>query len=896
MAFDRLLIPTKFSPPRISPQTTPRTVLLGRLQESRDSRLTLVCGGAGFGKTTLMAQWRQELLKAGEQVSWLSLSPDERQLPQFRAHLVGALERVGMAIERAAPLPPGAPADLAATGLVAAVVDAVCEWGKEVFLFIDDYHHVEDVATHEVIQGLLDHGPETLHLVLASRTTPPFAVSRMRMTGELAEVASRDLPFGFAETEDFLRKHLGDVAPDDARLIHDITDGWPVCVQMICIRLKRGPVNRAALSRLLHRPADLERYLAEDVIPNLAPGVADFLEKISVCRRFNADLARHVTGDLQAASLLEQVERDNLFIQAIEMDSPLPWYRLHPLVASFLEERLTRRDPALAREAHGRASRWFDQHDLLIEALRHAYHANDLDAAAHVVERANPAIRSMGFIGTLQRWMDQLPPDVLLKHPRLLLLGCWALVAVSRWRDAQLWLDRLQQSQTELGPEFALHARQLRASIALQRDDTEAALALVAPEDFESLTDRFVREAHMAVLGFAYCAAGRYEEARALRRRVVHLPRDAREDDMTLVAESNLVLGHLLEGDNREAIRTASSLVLRAEAAQGRRSVSAINCAAYLADAHYEAGHFLEAQNALANRLDLLRFTSPEPMLRAMIAHGRLTARLASPEEALQVLGTDETRCRELELDRPLAHVLAEQARLQLLLNHRDAAGKLQTELDQLADRHRGAAGFLAEIGAVAALAKARLAAASIDWTGALTCLEALRRHGEAYGRQKSLALADLLSGVALAGLGRSAEANERMTAGVLAAQKLGLVLTLLDEGEALMQNLRLLQPVLEADLASAYLADLLRSADQSQQSRAGAGATGRLVQGEALKPREIEILRLVAQSMSNKRIALTLNITVETVKWNLKTTFPKLGVSSRYDAAMAARKLGLID
>lgn len=892
MTPDHLLIPTKFAPPRLNSRATPRAELLARLREARDSRLTLVCGNAGFGKTTLLAQWRQELLKDGERVAWLALSPEDRPWSQFQAYLVGALQQVGLAVrETSSPLPEDL-GDLAAAGLIAAIVEAVANSGQEVFLFLDDYHHLEDPRIHAAVQGLLDHGPDELHLVLASRTHPPLSVSRMRMTGELAEVTFPDLPFTFDETRHFLAQHLGSVSLDDARLIQDITDGWPVCVQMICIRLKRSPTNQAVLARLLHRPADLQAYLAEDVVRNLAPDMIDFLEQVSVCRRFNVDLAREATGLADARTLLDQVERDNLFMLPVEFDSPTPWYRLHPLFANFLQDRLGQREPQRLRQVHARASRWFAAQGLLIEALRHAYHANDLEAAARLVEPGDPRIHSMSFIGTMQRWMDQLPPEQLLEHPRLLLLGCWALVAVCRWREAQAWLDRLAQCPAALAPELTSQERHLRASISVQRDDSEAALALIAPDDFASLADRFVRQVHLAVLGFAYCAAGRYDELQAMQRRVEALAlRGEQDDDMALMAESNLLLMQLLRGHNRDALRVGAALVERAEAAHGRRSVSAINCAVYLADAHYESGQPARAREALANRLDLLRFTTPEPMTRTLIVHARMLA-MSSPQEALRELVLDETRCRQLELDRPLAHVLAEQARLRLGLGEREAATRLQRELDQVATRHQADAGMLAEIPAIAALAAARLAIASVDWQGALAPLQRLRTYGEAYGRPKSVALADLLSGVALGSLGRAEESTQRLMAGVTTAYELGLVQTLIDEGPVLQKALMKLAPMLPTGPLRDHLVAVLEkaAAPAAAPEVANAGPV------EAFKPREIEILRLVAQSMANKRIALTLNITLETVKWNLKNVFAKLGVSSRYDAMVVARKRGLID
>jgi len=894
LPLDHLLIPTKFAPPRISPKSTARTRLLSRLREARDCRLALVCGSAGFGKTTLLAQWRQELLKTGEQVSWLSLSQEEQQFPQFRAYLLGALQRAGLAVEDSTALPSEARAELPVAQTVATIVDAACQSSKTLYLFIDDYHHVDDALTHALIQGLLDHCPDDVHLILASRSSPPLAVSRMRLTGELTEITLAELPFDFQETQEFLATQLGEVTPDDARLIHDITDGWPLCVQMICIRLKRAPDNRALLSQLVHHRSDLQRYLSEDVVRGLAPELVDFIEKISICRRFNADLVCHVTENPQAQTLLDQLERDNLLLLPVEMDSPTPWYRLHPLFASFLQERLSARDLQQVRAVHARASHWFEAHGSLIEALRHAYHADDLEAAARLVERADLPVRSMSFISTLQRWMSQLSAEVLMAHPRLLVLGCWALVATCRWRDAQAWLDRLQQGQATLPPEFTLHARYLRASIALQRDDTDAALALIAPSDFDALQERFLRQAHLAMLSFAYCAQGRYADARSLHRNLARLSRAELLDDMALVAESTLLLSHLLEGTNAEAIRIAGPLVVRAEDAHGRRSVSAVNCAAFAADAYYEADRLAEARDVLAHRLDLLRFSSPEPMARALIARNRLAAAQLSPLEALQGLAEDESQCREQALDRPLAYVLAEQARLHLRLGRHEAAQQIQAELDALAERHRGAAGFLAEIDAIAALAAARLALAEGQGDAALPALQRLRQHGVVFARQKSVVLADLLSGCAFDQMGRGAESRHGLTVGIEAALRLGLVRTVLDEGEALQVLLRKLVPTMEAGDTQDYLADLLQRADAARMIRLPSREA--TAQDQNMKPREIEILQLLGQSMSNKRIALTLNITLETVKWNLKNIFGKLDVPSRYDAVMVARKRGLID
>jgi LuxR family maltose regulon positive regulatory protein len=324
--------------------------------------------------------------------------------------------------------------------------------------------------------------------------------------------------------------------------------------------------------------------------------------------------------------------------------------------------------------------------------------------------------------------------------------------------------------------------------------------------------------------------------------------------------------------------------------------VSAVNCAAFVSEAYYEADRLVEAHEALANRLDLLRFSSPEPMLCALIVHSRLVARQVSAEQALERLAEHESQCREMSLDRPLAYVLAEQAHIYLLKNQPASAQKLQLELDDLSDRYRDAAGFMAEVDAIAGLAAGRIALALGDWAQALKQINRLRQHGIAFSRQKEEVLADLLTGIALAGLGQGSESAACLTTGITAAQRLGLVRTLLDEGNLLREALLKLQPHLSPGVVSHYLADILLRWETMRPDHRSVRDPQQTAQDQGIKPREIEILQLLGLSMSNKRIALTLNITLETVKWNLKGIFSKLGVSSRYDAVVTARRLNLIE
>jgi LuxR family maltose regulon positive regulatory protein len=377
------------------------------------------------------------------------------------------------------------------------------------------------------------------------------------------------------------------------------------------------------------------------------------------------------------------------------------------------------------------------------------------------------------------------------------------------------------------------------------------------------------------------------------------IPEADRNNDVTLVAQSALALSLLLEGDVREAAALASSLHARALHASGARSVCANVCSAYLADAHYELNQIDDARETLANRHGLLESSGVEVTVVASLCRARLDLLQEGAETALGFLRQQAARYRSLDCERPLALMLAEQVRIHVRHGNRAAAEALMPPLDALAKPHAESRGFLAEIPIAAALAHARLNLSS-DPARARDALEDARRRALSIGRGRLLTLIDLLAARALASLGLADEAMTSRSRAVQYGCRYGLVRTFLDEGTLARDELALLvQAQVLQGPALAFAQELLSTwppvapIKSATGSRQGAGAHGAQT---ALTQREIEILGLVAQAMSNKRIALTLSITVETVKWNLRNIFAKLGVSRRYDAMVWARTRKLIE
>lgn len=894
MCTDKLLVSTKFAPPRIGTQSIPRQRLLDELQRIAQCRVGLITASAGFGKTTLLAQWRQIMMRTGAEVAWLSLSADDCNLSIFFAYLRGGLQRLGVALDNG--IPPESTHPDFIDEVVAVIVEGAASLNRELFLVLDDYQHVTDPRSHLLMQKLLDHSPDNLHFVIASRVGPPLSFSRLRLMEQVVEVDCAGLPFDLNESRAFFDMNLASLklTPDEIHLIQDLTSGWPASLQLIVILLRNDPASRKSLLDLSWRSDDLQAYLAENVIAHLPAELAEFMEKISICRRFNASLAEAVTGSPLARQALQRIEEENLLIFRVEADDRQPWYRFHALFSDFLATRLERRDPASLANLHRQAALWLANHGLLAEAVRHATVAGDLDFAAQLIERAAPPSWSLDQLSPLLRLLDRLPQQSLFARPRLFFLGCLAYALTARPAKAEAWLERFRRSSETLNSEVAYRLPLVQAAIEVQRDRSDSVISLL--EGFEPLPDDYsvIRYGAPALLAIAYAAAGRQGEAlRCLDQ--MQISASECDAEMALVAEGTRTLCYLLEGRMREAERIGEAQLMRAVAVHGHRSASAYLGAAVLAEVYRELGRVDDAREVLANRSGLLQWTMPDTMLRATICRARLDLLQESPAAALAFLERQERHFRNIGQDRAVVHCLVEQVRITLQINDRaGAAARIET-LEKLVPPYLDAQGFQADIAPLAALARARLLLASNYPGRALEELAVLERYALQYNRRQLQVTALLLSTQAQADLHAHEAVEVLLRRALELGSELGLVRTFVDEGAVLQRLLSAFAVKEPAGRVADYLMGLLPRFAGGAEALDTTGEPSAAIRS-TLTPREMAILELISQAMSNKRVALTLNISLETVKWNLKNIFVKLGVSSRYDAVSWARKHELIE
>ncbi len=883
-------VPDCFVPPRIGSRYIPRTDLLKKLWRDRHAKLTLVTGSPGFGKTSLLAQWRQELMKQGSRICWLSLSIDEDGLASFAAHCLAALEQLGLQLDEDLLLISEGTGQI--DRAIAAIVNALATQDEDLYLLIDDYHCIQDPRAHQFLQKLIDHNPGNLHVTLASRAMPPLSLAKLRVMGQVAEIECADLPFSLTETRSFLRHSLGSakLSASQSMEIHDLTNGWPASLQLLSIMLKQKPAGEIDIAQMDWESSDLHSYLTKEVVGSLSPDVAEFMEILSLCRRFNTSLAYAMTGRGDAEAMIARIEQDNLLLVRDESNDHEPWFHFHPMLNDFLKARLTRHPAAVIQGFHRHASRWFDAHDMVVEAIGHAAQGDDPAFAASVAQRVTPDMWRLSQMGALHRLVNALPLSAIAPYPKLVYFCSITLAFVGASAQAAA-LDAYFPEQQDATDRF--HRTLLQATIALRRDDTDRALGLVdglaVPEEASS----FERHLIIGAQTIALAGAARFDEAYALVDRYeaqLHEPHDG----MALMALDGRAMALLLQGRVAEALPLLEDLYRHSLTHDRRRSASADLLGVNIAYALCELNRLDEARDMLANRQQNIQRAFAQFMIFASLAEARLERRLSN-KGALAVVETHLETFRSFGLDRGIANLLLLRLEIEIEERSTNAARATIRQLSEVQKRNANPKGIFAEIGIIGHCARARLALFDQHIDAARDEADAAWTLAEAMDHRRWLVTLDLLQArIAEAGgdLDRSQEHFERA---LFRGQSLGLVRTFLDEGQAAARLLGKIEPTRKRNTDTIAYIEMLLSAFEHDQPAAPLVQTGS-EDASPLSPREEEIIRLLAANMSNKRIASTIGISIETVKWNLKNIFQKLGVSSRYHAVTWARRHGLID
>lgn len=865
----------KATPPRMPRTAIERARLQGYWNDAHDRTAQAVVAPAGFGKTTLLLQWRRRWLEHGARVAWLT-ADDHDDPVRFGDALLQSIREASGRLSSAG-------AQARGTGLEAltGLLGDIAQQGVETVLMIDDAERLPKATLRGPIHYLLLNAPANLHLVFGSRVPLPLPVAELTARGNFATLSTDALRLRLEESIELLEKRLPQLGVDECAHLHETTEGWPLGLQLAIAAIEHAPDQAAELQALSARHGAIQDYFVESLLAQLSPALADFLTRIAILERMNADLCAAVTGDANAAELLEQLARETPILMVAERRDSM---RLHALARDFLLARFEQLPKAEQADLHARATLWFAGQERFHDAAGHALASGDRSQAQALAARSLWTLGTSGHWAEAREWIDHLPPEMLAGDLDLRLAAATVLALGDR-NAAALEIAREAIDDPRTPPPSLAIALRVAGGAAAYADRIGMMPGLTArwPDAVEQ-GEPLHAVSRLNTGALAALHAGAPGE---VRERMAQALRYGSEGSLRLaaaLAQMLVGLSHLWDGNVCLAEAVMRPALAKAERERHhRRSMMPSLLAPVLAAALFERDQSAAAQALLANRLDVIeRCGFPDNVLLAYRTLAYIALARNDERRALNVLKNLETVAERRQLPRLMAHALVEQVRIHALRGrHETVVGLLQAlerlgaEFDQ-DDRQP----LLPEYRLIAAIAGAYAALAQQDVDEA----------------DRQLAAADALAtrlhrgraGLTIMVLRAVAARQRDDTQGLpLLQEALGLA--------GIAGCTRLLADTHPLAVEMALELSLAGSSPQPIMEPTQAPAPATPVRNGLLTSKEAEILNLLGKGMSNKLIARTLDVSGETVKWHLKNLYMKLSAGSRKHAVDRARLLGIV-
>ena len=872
-----LLLSTKFNIPPTRPDLVSRPRLIEKINSNTASKLILLSAPVGFGKTTLLSTW----VKNNSQLAaWVSLDEDDNDAIRFLNYTVAAFQRLSPKLGEIASSLLQSQQNFPVTTVLTSLLNDLQAIPNDFYFILDDYHVIEVKEIHEAVQFLLDHLPQQGHILIATRSDPPFSLSRMRARGELTEIRQEDLRFTSAESQDYLGKDQQiKLTRDEISLLETRTEGWIAGLQLAALSLRQKTDPSAFIQAFSGSHRYVIDYLADEVLSHLPRDLYDFLRDTSILSRLTPSLCNAVTGCEDSRQVLRELEEANLFL--IPFDDQREWYRYHHLLKDVLQTELEAEN---RKTLNKKAAEWCMSHGLYPEGVKYAQASGESSLSVQMISMAAAQAFNLASFDTLLRWIDALPEKTILENSELATYKSFVLFLCSSIEQAIRYAQAAEAAlHSELPKSFIGRFLSLKAHIALCGDDLDECV-IFARESLNKLDkDDFVfRKLTLNILGQALNMQGEANSASDVYYQAFMSERQS--------------------GDQIGELLIFSSLIFSLNEL-GRRNEALALCQQLIAEGSTQTVQGFSPKDAVYLSLGLLSYETND-----------LDLALEQVQRALNVLSGVNFSVGVISCLSVLASIYLAKGDIDSLLQVAQEGTALGSQIGPEAIYRTWFSGLVAQyyflqgdLDPLTQWAKnsgfspqdrpqyiwtnysqftyIRLLIAQGKLEAAQTLLNTIQEDAENGRRQRRLITSYLLNALIQLAYQEPNTARVYLEWAIKTAASEGYRRAILDEGQ---QVLDLLPQV--RSTAPRFVDEVL--ADSRFAISISPQAAGSL---NPLTERELEVLKLVSRGFSNRQIAETLFVSVGTAKKHLNNIFQKLYVTNRTQAVNKGRESGLI-
>jgi len=885
------LLHTKLMPPRLHSQAVQREDLLARLDIGLTRKLILITAPTGFGKTTLVSMWIASRTFAS---AWVTLDENDNDPSRFWTYVCSALRTVDPSLGKTTLSRLMAAQPPSFETLLTPLINDLARLKEPSVLVLEDYHEIRSSEINEGLSFLVQHLPESLHLVFITRTDPDFPVGIVRARDELVEIHASDLRFDQKETEIFLQTAIPTALPSSAilRLLQK-TEGWAAGLRLLALSLQNK--SDADIERVIETFSGSDRYVADYLIKEVFEGqpedIQSFLLQTCFFRRLTGSLCDAVTETRDGAATLEHLERDNLFIVQLERGSDQIWYRYNPLFAESIQYLAKQRlDERTVRSLFEKASGWYEYHGLFDEAIETALAAKLFDRAMMLIEKFIE-IHDMRELRTLGRWLEGIPQQEILLHPAICFTYAQVILySTDRFAPATAtriepflraaetaW--RTEEDHPRLGQLLSF-----RGNVVWWQGDFQKAFDY-SRQSLDELPehDVFWRGNSLLSVSYEALSAGRILEAQDKVLEARALLGAAQNIFGVLAAIQFLAEIFYWQGELEQAEQLNQQILKEAVGDASMlddQGIANLN----LADIAYERNDLDQAEQSAIRALELAEQRANE--LLQVPASIRLTSIHAAKNDLSRA--RESVKSLEAKIQNPalLRDIQNAQALLSIRANDTSSLEwwvKIISTEDQAAlhlQREREA------------FTLARLRIAEHKTNEAIRLLKQWHEDAAQNGRVRSQVEALCLEALAHHADSNISQAAQPLSEALTIGQTKGFRRIFLDEGTRMAALLQAVLPTLPNRTLKLFATTLLHSFSPEVTSHS---ATSSTVQIEALSGQELRVLRLLIAGLSNADIAQELVVSTNTIKTHVKSIYRKLNVNSRGEARQVARESKLL-